>query len=234
MTQKLLSPPVAIVVFIMASIVIYFTADTIVSSRHDTEEISTAMHMVSAQSRSVGEPHKLYLPLLVGGSEIDSPPMTPVPVPTDVEVTVTPADVNPDYLEAEVLRITNDFRMLYGLEPLILHQKLMDAAEYHAKHQHDHNYFNHNSYERIDGELVFLEFWSTRILDRFGFREEPWHFLGENIAGGYTTPQKAVNAWMNSPGHKALILSDNSDYIGIGVYGEGNHIQWVQDFAGVR
>ena len=39
---------------------------------------------------------------------------------------------------------------------------------------------------------------------------------GENIAGN-STNEGAVNAWMNSEGHKENILNKNYNYTGIGV-----------------
>lgn len=41
--------------------------------------------------------------------------------------------------------------------------------------------------------------------------------IGENIGRFYSTPAKAMHAWLNSPGHLAL-LNKNWKYIGIGVY----------------
>ena len=40
---------------------------------------------------------------------------------------------------------------------------------------------------------------------------------GENIAMGQPTAASVMNAWMNSPGHKANILSKNFTEIGVGI-----------------
>lgn len=55
---------------------------------------------------------------------------------------------------------------------------------------------------------------------------------GENIAYGYATPQAVMDGWMNSPGHRANILSPNFSYIGVGCYQKGNTLYWTQIFAG--
>ena len=39
---------------------------------------------------------------------------------------------------------------------------------------------------------------------------------GENIAKGYSTPERVVDAWMNSPGHRANILNPSYTMIGVG------------------
>ncbi len=53
---------------------------------------------------------------------------------------------------------------------------------------------------------------------------------GENIAGGYSTPQAAFDGWMSSPGHKANI-EGNYTKTGIGYYaGPSYGHYWTQMF----
>lgn len=42
--------------------------------------------------------------------------------------------------------------------------------------------------------------------------------VGENLAVQYKTPEQAVKAWMNSPGHRENILSEKYEYMGVGFY----------------
>ena len=54
---------------------------------------------------------------------------------------------------------------------------------------------------------------------------------GENIAWGQQTPKEVMNAWMNSPGHRANILNKNFKYIGVGNLQNSSGAQyWVQLF----
>ncbi|BDG35019.1 CAP domain-containing protein [Saccharococcus caldoxylosilyticus] len=55
------------------------------------------------------------------------------------------------------------------------------------------------------------------VMKNFGIR---YCTAGENIAAGQRTPQEVVNAWMNSPGHRANILNKNFTHIGVG-YAKG-------------
>ena len=41
-----------------------------------------------------------------------------------------------------------------------------------------------------------------------------YKIAGENLAGS-TTPEKAVEAWINSPSHRDNILEDRFEYTGI-------------------
>ena len=63
---------------------------------------------------------------------------------------------------------------------------------------------------RPNGETCFS------ILKDYGFRM--YSSRGENIAYGYTTPEKVVAGWMNSEGHRARILDTGYELIGIGFY----------------
>lgn len=57
-----------------------------------------------------------------------------------------------------------------------------------------------------------------------------WSLASENIAGGYSSAT-VVNAWLNSPGHRANIMSAATD-IGIGFYVAPNGTAYsVQNFA---
>lgn len=63
--------------------------------------------------------------------------------------------------------------------------------------------------------------------DHYAFGLTPWIFIknsgyeysaaGENLARGFSTSEGIVNAWMNSPSHRANILNPNFEDIGVGV-----------------
>ena len=59
------------------------------------------------------------------------------------------------------------------------------------------------------------------------------YYVGENIAAGQTSPEKVVQAWMNSEGHRANILDPDFEYLGIGFYyvNDGSYrYYWSQNF----
>ena len=58
---------------------------------------------------------------------------------------------------------------------------------------------------------------------------------GENIAMSYgmnDTPERVMNGWMNSEGHRANILDPDFAYIGVGCYVSNGSYYWTQIFAG--
>ncbi|MGW1257330.1 CAP domain-containing protein [Streptomyces sp. NPDC002513] len=54
---------------------------------------------------------------------------------------------------------------------------------------------------------------------------------GENIARGQATAQAVMDAWMNSPGHRANILNCDFKTLGVGVHQGAGGPWWTQDFG---
>lgn len=122
-------------------------------------------------------------------------------------------------VEAQVVQLVNQERAKAGLKPLTHNWELSRVARYKSMDMRDHGYFSHNS--PTYGSPFTM-------INNFGIR---FRAAGENIAQGQATPQAVVTAWMNSPGHRANILSTNFTEIGVGYAagGSGRHY-WTQMF----
>jgi hypothetical protein len=104
-----------------------------------------------------------------------------------------------------VISLTNEQRKAVHLSELKLNPVLAQAAAEKAQDMFAKGYWAHNA---PDGT-------------------EPWYFVlksgynylhaGENLARDFSTPEAVVTAWMNSPTHKANILSSKYQDIGIAV-----------------
>ena len=77
--------------------------------------------------------------------------------------------------------------------------------------------------QSIRYNLLFVHVWSIKCcnleeIDGYDLAKYGYSYssLAENLAGN-STNTGAVNAWMNSEGHRANILSNNYNYTGIGV-----------------
>jgi len=118
--------------------------------------------------------------------------------------------------EAEVLRLVNIEREREGITPLQSNHTLNMAARFKAQSMRDLNYFAHTSpvYGRFDNIASEV----------FGFQVSAF---AENIAFGQQTPAEVVNAWMNSPGHRANIMNPTYRSLGVGFY----DFRWVQKFS---
>lgn len=104
----------------------------------------------------------------------------------------------------QVLKIVNQERAKAGVSALTISNELVAPANKRAKEIKES--FSHT---RPNGTA-----WST-VLKEYNVSVGA---AGENIAYGYNTPEAVMNAWMNSEGHRANILSKNYKHIGIGVY----------------
>lgn len=120
--------------------------------------------------------------------------------------------------EREVVELTNNERTKNGLAPFQIDEELSKVAREKSRDMSAKNYFDHNS--PTYGSPFDM-------MKSYGIS---YRAAGENIAKGQRTPQEVVNAWMNSPGHRANILNSSFTHIGVGFVEQGNH--WTQMFIG--
>lgn len=122
-------------------------------------------------------------------------------------------------LENEVIRLTNIERSKAGLPALKANWELSRVARYKSQDMVNKNYFSHQS------PTYGSPF---QMMESFGIR---FTAAGENIAYGQRNPEEVVRAWMNSPGHRANILSSSYTEIGVGVAKKSNGtLYWTQMF----
>lgn len=118
--------------------------------------------------------------------------------------------------EQQVVDLVNRERAANGLKPLVISAKLSNGARAKSQDMSDNNYFDHNSPTYGSPFDMMRSFGIT------------YSSAGENIAMGQTTPEAVMNAWMNSAGHRANILSEKFTTIGVGYVSSGNY--WTQWF----
>ncbi|MBQ8371879.1 MAG: SafA/ExsA family spore coat assembly protein [Clostridia bacterium] len=122
-----------------------------------------------------------------------------------------------DY-EKEVVRLVNEIRAENGLGKLTYNWELCRVARYKSQDMRDNGYFSHTS--PVYGSPF-------QMMKSFGIT---YRTAGENIAKGQSSPEAVVNAWMNSPGHRANILNASFTEIGVGYVADGRY--WTQMFIG--
>lgn len=135
------------------------------------------------------------------------------------QVMVTQGEPDSSNFAEEVLELVNIERQKVGVAPLQLSEELTDRANLRAEEIVE--LFSHT---RPDGSSCFT------VLQGISYRT-----CGENIAAGSPTPERVVEQWMDSPGHRANILNGAFKYLGLGYCydenGEYDHY-WVQLFVG--
>lgn len=121
--------------------------------------------------------------------------------------------------EVELFKLVNEERKKQGLHLLTYNAKLRDLARYHAEDMLKNGYFSHIS---PDGKTP---------ANRADMMQIAFVVLGENLALAPDV-QMAHDGLMNSPGHRANILSTEYTNLGIGVYDAGMHGKmFVQEFS---
>ena len=138
----------------------------------------------------------------------------------DVDTGVMQASIttSEEAMADRVIELVNQERTSRGLQPLLKHDGLMVAAAARAK-----ELSQRYSHTRPNGSECFTILWHLGI---------DYGYAGENIAMGQRTPEIVMNDWMNSSGHRANILNENYDCIGVGYTMVDGYPYWVQLFTG--
>ena len=118
---------------------------------------------------------------------------------------------------AQVVSLVNAERAKNGLSALKVDNRVTAAAQTRVGELKSS--FSHS---RPDGRSCFT------ALTEAG---ASYRGAGENIAYGQTSPQAVMNAWMNSSGHRANILSNKYTTIGVGYTMIGGVPYWTQMFT---
>lgn len=116
-----------------------------------------------------------------------------------------------------MLELCNQQRRANGKPDIALNNTLCENAAVRAEEISRKNCFSHT---RPDGTMC-----STAVTVNY-------MTCGENIAYGTRSASATVTAWMNSPGHKENILSEDFTEAGFGCYEVSGVRYWVQLFIG--
>lgn len=170
-------------------------------------------YVIQTEGDYVGMVSKKYVKLIYPTGGATETPTPPVDTGTQNNNGLT-AD------EQETFDLINAQRTAAGLQPLQIDAEVQNVARAKAKDMVDNNYFSHTS-PTYGSPFDMLKSYGVK-----------YKAAGENIAGN-SSNQGAVNAWMNSEGHKANILSNNYNYTGLGVVSSPKYGKiYVQMFIG--
>ncbi|SFL03897.1 CAP domain-containing protein [Streptomyces pini] len=120
--------------------------------------------------------------------------------------------------EAEVLRLVNLERAEAGCRPVTADPELAELAGDFSRDMADRGFFSHTG---PDGDTPWDRAEAAGI-DNLG---------GENIARGQADAQAVMDAWMDSPGHRANILNCDYRTLGVGAHFAEGGPWWTQNFG---
>jgi uncharacterized protein YkwD len=99
--------------------------------------------------------------------------------------------------ELELADLINEHRVSMGLNPLQIINHISFKSEEHNEYMIANNVVNHDQFAER----------SENIIEVLGAVK-----VNENIAYNFVSASSALNAWLNSPGHKANIEGDFTDF----------------------
>ena len=121
-------------------------------------------------------------------------------------------------LASGLFNAINNERTQRGLAPLAHHGCVTYVAQLRSDDMASRGYFSHTSPE---GETAFS------LLTKYNV---PYGWAGENLArNNYPNNQTvgvAIQSLMNSPGHRANILSTNYTHLGVGLAIDGSGMKY--------
>ena len=124
--------------------------------------------------------------------------------------TTAAADLTIGEAETRMVQLLNAERAKAGLVPLRLDTRLAAIARGRSVDMATKHYFSHS---QPDGRNVF---------DLINKAKITWYGAGEIIAWNNwptlaDSAEQARNGWMNSPGHRGIVMSTSYNYVGIGL-----------------
>lgn len=146
---------------------------------------------------------------------ITTPPATPDSRPPTTHPPVTDAVTA---ARAEILTLVNQQRATAGCSPLTASSALDQLAQNFSEDMAARGFFDHTD---PDGNTPWDRAKKLGITN----------LGGENIARGQADAQAVMDAWMNSPGHRANILDCDYKTLGVGIHFATGGPWWTQDFG---
>lgn len=119
---------------------------------------------------------------------------------------------------AEVLQLVNQERAQVGCSAVAANSSLTELAQAFSEDMAARGFFDHTD---PGGASPWDRAAKAGITD----------LGGENIARGQADAAAVMEAWMNSPGHKANILNCDFKTLGVGVHFGAGGPWWTQDFG---
>ena len=103
-----------------------------------------------------------------------------------------------------IVSAVNKEREVRNIQPLKVNSKLQNAAGNKSTDMIVRNYFEHYAYGLTPWQFIANQNYDYSV-------------AGENLAMGFSSSEGVVNAWMNSPAHRANLLNSEFEEVGVGV-----------------
>lgn len=147
----------------------------------------------------------------------EATPPEPAPAPV-----LKPVAVELSAEERQAFDLINTERVKKGLAPFVLQSQLQQAAEEHAVNMHRTGLFEHDIEGKgVNDRVTALGYYEQER----GPADKPGAGSGENISMA-ATPRELFDGWLNSPIHKANMLSEFPE-AGLALVTRDGQNRWV-------
>ncbi|MFK4151217.1 sigma-70 family RNA polymerase sigma factor [Streptomyces fungicidicus] len=170
----------------------------------------------SPSARASRKPKPSATPRPDSSEAKSAPAPTPAPTSAPAKPPAQPSAPAAEGPAAEVLSLTNTERAKAGCGPVKSDDRLARAAQLHSEDMSANDYFSHTGQN------------GSSFVDRAKAQGHPSPGA-ENIARGQSSAASVMDAWMNSPGHRANILNCSLTSLGVGV--TESDWTWTQVFG---
>lgn len=139
--------------------------------------------------------HMLFIAMLIAMNACSADTAEGSDSSTTTETLITNYTYNDD--ELSTMQLINEYRLSIGLNALQTVNHISAKCEEHNKYMIANNVVNHNDFTSRSNNIVTV----------LGAKK-----VGENVAYNYKTPEAALKAWLDSPGHKENIEGDYTHF----------------------
>jgi len=156
----------------------------------------------------------------VNGKAVDCT-VTVTKTTSAIETTAKANMTNYQQFMNDVVKYTNEYRAKNGRKAVTMDNTLALVASYRSVEMAQKDVLSHT---RPDGSKFY------DLAKKYGVS---YTFIGENIGAYQMNAKEVVDAWYNSAGHRANMLSANYTKIGVGVgVTSDGYYYWTQIFKG--
>lgn len=170
------------------------TEDTTTPAETDT--LTTTKKTTAKQPTTTKKPTTTKPSTTTKKTTVTEPVTTIKTTTTSTTTTTPPAPYYKDNYAQQVLALVNAERAKVGKPPYTMNSSLVANAKVRAKEFSDNPDLGHTRPNGQPGYTIITISHSH---------------CGENLAAGQATPERVVQGWMGSMGHRALLLDDLPD-----------------------
>ncbi|MFH8975354.1 CAP domain-containing protein [Streptomyces sp. NPDC017890] len=188
------------------------------SSESSSPSSSSPSASASKPAAPAGTPSRTQKPERTPSSKPKPTPSSPATGEPERPSAPAAASERAVVAQAQVLNLVNDERAKVGCSPVAANSALRELAEDFSAAMAQQGFFDHTD---PSGATP----WDRAEAAGIG------NLGGENIARGQADAQAVMDAWMDSPGHRANILNCDFQTLGVGVHFGSGGPWWTQNFG---